>query len=369
MDNKRYNWQHPDWPKFTYDLADMRNLIRHYLLESGLLFGRIEQLSEEMQREAVIDRMVNEAQKSSKIEGEKIDYEDIRSSIRKELGIPTLHKIKDARAIGIAKLMVSVRQTFDQPLTEKRLFDWHAMVMNGLKPHSHVDVGKYRTGKEPMQIISGAMGREIVHFGAPPSEIVPKEMKKFICWFNFSAKQIPGVVHAAISHLYFESIHPFDDGNGRIGRAIAEKALAEELGRPILFSLSAIIEPKKKKYYQELSSASRCDLEITPWINYFLKTILASQEEAKKKIDFAINKSKFWKKFQSTLNERQEKVLMRMFEAGPKGFIGGINAHKYMSITKCSKATATRDLAQLVQLGCLMRSKSGGRSTGYILKY
>jgi Fic family protein len=192
-------------------------------------------------------------------------------------------------------------------------------------------------------------------------------MAKFIDWFNASNNQIPGVVRAAIAHLYFESIHPFGDGNGRIGRAISEKALSQELGRPVIFSLSTAIQLKKKEYYSELSISSHCDLEVTRWIKYFVNTVYQAQLVAKKKIQFIFDKTKFWNCYEHMLNERQEKVIARMFEAGESGFIGGINASKYMSIAKCSKATATRDLSELFGYGCLIKLPARGRSTRYVL--
>jgi len=363
----RYNWQHTDWPHFHYNLSGLQDSISRYLVEAGSLTGGLDRLPDNLQTEATIDIMVSEALKSSEIEGEKIDYNEIRSSIRKELGIPSTDIITDARARGIAKLIVSLRQTFNNPLTEQQLFDWHAMLFSDSKQSGIIDIGLWRQDIEPMQIVSGPIGHEIVHFEAPPSEIVPQEMAKFIDWFNATHKEIPGIVRAAIAHLYFESIHPFGDGNGRIGRAISEKALSQELGRPVLFSLSTAIQAKKKEYYSELSISSHCDLEITRWIKYFINTVYQAQLVAKNKIQFIFDKTKFWNRYEHMLNERQEKVIARMFEAGNSGFIGGMNASKYMSIAKCSKATATRDLAELFEYGCLIKLPGGGRSTRYEL--
>jgi len=364
----RYNWQHPDWPQFKYDLSDIQDVIYRYVMDAGLLAGGLGQLPDDVQDETIIDIMVSEALKSSEIEGERIDYEDIRSSIRKELGIPYSHVVRDARASGIAKLMVSLNQTFREPLTKQQLFDWHVMLLSDPKQRKGIDVGMWRRDSEPMQIVSGPVGHEIVHFQAPPSERVPQEMAKFIEWFNMSAQaQIAGIVRAAIAHVYFESIHPFGDGNGRIGRAISEKALSQEFGRPVLFSLSTTIQANKKEYYAQLSRASHCDLDITPWISYFVKTVYQAQLDAKKRLEFVVDKTKFWKKFEHLLNERQEKVIARMFEAGESGFVRGMNAAKYISIAKCSKATATRDLAELLGLGCLVKLPGGGRSTRYAL--
>jgi Fic family protein len=365
---RRYNWQHPNWPNFQFDLSGIQDLVYRYVMEAALLVGGLEQLPNDVQDEAIIDVMVNEALKSSEIEGEKIDYEDIRSSIQKELGISSLHIVKDARAVGIAKLMVSLKQTYQEPLTKKQLFEWHSMLLSDPGQRQGVDIGMWRRDIEPMQIISGPIGHEAVHFEAPPSERISQEMTRFIEWFNTSASsQIPGIVRAAIAHIYFESIHPFGDGNGRIGRAISEKALSQELRRPVFFSLSTTIQKNKKDYYAELSRASHCSLDITSWINYFVKTIYQAQLDAKKKIQFIFDKTKFWIKYENFLNERQEKVISRIFEAGVSGFVGGMSATKYMSIVKCSKATATRDLAELLELGCIIKLPGRGRSTRYSL--
>jgi Fic family protein len=235
---------------------------------------------------------------------------------------------------------------------------------------TRITIGAWRTHQEPMQVVSGAVGKEKIHFEAPPSAQVSAEMKKFIAWFNDTApgakneiKKAP--VRAAIAHLYFESIHPFEDGNGRIGRAIAEKALSQTIGRHVLLSLSQTIEADKKSYYLALESAQRSN-EITGWMKYFVKTTLQAQLEAKRIIDLTLKKTKFFDLFKNKLNERQVKVIIKMLEAEPKGFEGGMTANKYISITKASKATATRDLQLLAELGVFV-SEGGGRSTRYSL--
>jgi Fic family protein len=239
-----------------------------------------------------------------------------------------------------------------------------------LQENTGLLIGAWRTHQEPMQIISGPYGKQKIHFEAPPSGNVTSEMKKFIQWFNDTApggkkeiKKAP--VRSAIAHLYFESIHPFEDGNGRIGRAIAEKALSQTVGRPILLSLSQTIEADKKAYYAALEKAQRNN-EITNWINYFVDTTLKAQKHAIEIIDFILKKAKFFDRFKEQLTERQTKAINKIFEAGPEGFEGGMNANKYMSINKVSKATATRDLQTLVLMNVLL-PKGSGRSTSYIL--
>jgi Fic family protein len=237
-----------------------------------------------------------------------------------------------------------------------------------MKGTRRVKAGQWRTHKEPMQVISGPIGKEKIHFTAPPSQIVPKEMTAFVKWFNDSA---PGgkneirkaIVRSAIAHLYFETIHPFEDGNGRAGRALSEKALSQGMGRPVLMSLSKTIEANKKNYYDALKEGQRSN-EITPWITYFANMVLASQIQAEEEIDFTLRKTRFFDKFQNILNERQVKVIKRMLEEGPKGFNGGMSAKKYMAITHTSKPTATRDLQDLEEKG-IFTTSGGGRSTRY----
>jgi Fic family protein len=231
-----------------------------------------------------------------------------------------------------------------------------------------VEIGKWRTHPEPLQVVSGAMGKEKVRFEAPPSHKVPEEMKNFIRWFNDTApggrKEIKSApVRAAISHLWFESIHPFEDGNGRIGRAIAEKALSQGIGRPVMLSLSKTIESNKKQYYLELEKAQH-SMEINSWLRYFVELILEAQIDSENQIDFTLRKVKFFDRFRTLLNDRQIMVIKRMLEEGPKGFTGGMNARKYGSLCKVSKATATRDLQYLLEIDALIVSR-GGRSTSY----
>lgn len=365
-----YIWQHPDWPNFQYDLTKVQDLLYQYALEMGGLSAQLDQSSE---KDALIEFMVSEAVNTSKIEGEVLDQEDVRSSILNQLGLSqTAQKSKDPRAIGIAQLMVSVRETFNEPLSEGQLFDWHRMVM---VPPSHgllLEIGKWRTSKEPMQVVSGPIGKQRVHFEVPPSFQVPAEMERFIKWFNEThpitgTTKIPGPVRAAIAHLYFESIHPFADGNGRIGRAISEKALSQELQRSVVLSLSSVIYKNRRQYYQELSNASQENMNITPWVQYFVNTVYEAQVAAKTQIIFILQKARFWNRFGSDINDRQTKVIQRMFLAGVNGFEGGISAQKYMRIVDCSKATATRDLTDLYRKGCVAPFPESGRSTRYAL--
>ena len=365
----QYNWQQKGWPHFKYNLSELEPLLFQLVEGHGYIGGLLKALPEGIKEQSIVDIMIAEAVKTSAIEGEYLSRDDVLSSIRNNLGLNRYpEKIKDKRAEGVARLMVNVRESFADELTEVMLFQWRHMVMES---YANIKKGQWRSGQDPMQIVSGAAGREIVHFEAPPSTQVPKEMKQFIDWYNQTApNKAKSIIHppvrSAIAHVYFESIHPFEDGNGRIGRAISEKALSQGAGTPIILSLSNAIEPKRQSYYDALKIAQR-SIEITPWIKYFIHTIIEAQELTAQQITFTIAKSHFFDRFSKELNPRQEKVLNRMFKAGPNGFKGGMSAKKYMSITKTSKATATRDLQQLVKIGALFPIGSG-RSSRYELK-
>lgn len=361
-----YNWQLKDWREFQFNQNEFTAIALSFMALAGQSQGYIQTLSENVQSESVIDLLVKEAIKTSAIEGEFLSRLDLVSSIRKNLGYLTPgHQIKDKRAEGIAALLVKAREHFDNDLTEKELFEWHKLLMLG---NNSINSGEYRSHSEPMQVVSGTLGKEIIHFEAPPSAQVHTEMQIFFEWFNVTKPggktPIPNLlIRAAIAHLYFESIHPFEDGNGRIGRIIAEKCLAQGLKRPILMSLSTAIEADKKLYYSALKKAQQTN-DATVWIHYFSETILKAQQDFIATIDFLVKKTTFFDTYQSQLNEAQTKVIKRMLENGEELFVGGMNAKKYQSITQVSKATATRHLQDLVEKGILV-SRKGGRSTNY----
>jgi len=364
----RYNWQQSDWPNFRYHLDGMESLLLSYLQNAGRFEGVLRSLRDADREESITELLIAEAIKTSEIEGEFMSREDVASSIRRNLGIADEKQGKDVRAHGIAAVLVSARGTFRMPLTEASLFEWHASL---LAHEKGLNVGRWRTHEEPMQIVSGAIGFERVHFVAPPSSNLQNEMSQFIDWFNSTAPDQPQAmrhapVRAAIAHLYFESIHPFEDGNGRIGRAIAEKALAQTTGYPGISSLSVILERNKKEYYRQLEQAQRSN-DITEWVTYFVTTVVEGQKFAQEMVDFILLKSRYFDVYSDRLNAVQRKVIQRMFSEGPKGFEGGMSASKYSRLTRVSKATATRHLSELVDLGALA-VQGQGRSTRYTIQ-
>ena len=365
-----YNWQQSDWLEFHYDGKAINEALLAFMERVGRVSGLLEGLDDSDRTEAVINVIAAEAIKTSEIEGEFLSRSDVMSSIRNNLGLSeSTEPVKDRRAKGVVDLMLMVRNEYASPLSQAALFHWHQTL---LAHDRRVLLGAWRTHEEPMQVISGPIGKETIHFEAPPSQTVPDLMSQFIDWFNEAAPDgtmtiSHAPIRSAIAHLYFESIHPFEDGNGRIGRAISEKALSQGLARPVVLSLSRAIEGNKKAYYDALKTAQRSN-EITPWLIYFLDICLEAQEQAETQIRFTLEKARYFDRFKDNFNERQMKVLRRMMENGPGGFEGGMSAKKYVAITKTSKATATRDLTELVQLKALIAS-GGGRSVRYWLPF
>ncbi len=361
-----YNWEHKNWNKFTYNEKVVDKYAQKIAENFGELNGMQKTFDLPKLQEAIIRIMISEAQKTSEIEGEMLSRQDLMSSIKNRLGLSLKkERVKDKRAENVAMLMIQLRADFRAKLSESLIKRWHSLLFQGSK---YINAGKYRRGKEPMQIVSGAVGREKVHYEAPPSERVAKEMKRFVSWYNTfktgdNIRKI--ILKTAIAHLYFESIHPFEDGNGRIGRALIEKCLSESIGNHILIATATTIEKDKKQYYAALNKVSKT-LQIDSWLLYFAKMLLEAQRNTIAIITFSIKKAHFFDRFKNELNERERKVVNKMFDAGEEGFKGGMTAKKYVSITKTSKATATRDLQHLSQMGVLL-AQGDGRGAHYLL--
>ena len=342
----------------------MAPLEADFLRESGILIGAFKNLDADEKGLLTVDLISTEALKTSEIEGEFLDRDSLQSSIRRQFGLQTDGRKIPPSEQGIAEMMVNLYRTFDQPLSHKTLFNWHRMLTNGRNDLN--DIGRYRTHTGPMQVVSGAVYRPKVHFEAPPSNQMQSQMDSFLKWFNES-QSLPALTRCGIAHLYFVCIHPFEDGNGRIGRAIAEKAIAQNIGQPSLTALATQVEKGRSVYYDALETANKRN-EITEWLLYFGQVILDAQKTTETHIQFLIDKAKFYDRLRGKLNERQEKVIDRMFREGPEGFTGGLSSENYVSITQTSTATATRDLRELVELGAL--TKSGKlKSTRYWLSF
>lgn len=352
-----WNWEQPDWPDFTYDFRNVEPLEKEFLLQSGELVGATKHIGSDDQTTLKIELISDEAVKTSEIEGEILDRASVQSSLRQQFGLGTEQPGVKPAERGISKMMVDLYESFATPLADATLFDWHRMLLSG---DSSIEViGGYRTRTDRMRVVSGPDYRRRVHFEAPPSSRVPDEMSRFIGWFNDTApggkNPLSALTRAGIGHLYFESIHPFEDGNGRIGRALAEKSLAQNVGQPSLIAIAYTIERDRKDYYAALARNSK-DNEITDWLTYFANTVLEAQKSTLKHVDFYVAKAKFYERLRGQLNERQEKVIARMFREGIDGFKGGLSAQNYISITGTSRATATRDLQDLVEKDALTKT-------------
>ena len=352
-----WNWQRPEWPNFTWNLDLLRRAEEQFLLGGGAFAGTFKHLGLENQDQFTVEILSTEAMTTSEIEGEILDRASVQSSIRKNLGLVSDQRRVNAAERGISEMTVDLYKSFATPLSHEMLFAWHAMLMAGRRDLK--SVGTYRSHDEPMQIVSGPVYDPKVHFEAPPTSVVSREMAQFVHWFNRTSphgnSSLPALTRAGIAHIYFESIHPFEDGNGRIGRAIAEKALAQSLAHPPLTSLAMTILAKRKTYYEALER-NNTGSEITDWLRWFAAAALESQKRTIALIEFLLDKTRLLDRLQGQLNERQHKALLRMLREGPEGFKGGLSAGNYVSITGTSAPTATRDLADMVAKGALVRS-------------
>ena len=368
----RWIWQQPDWPDFRYDERALEHRELEFCLNSERLAGSFDALPMASQADATIDLMLSEAIKTSAIEGEDLDRESVRSSLLSLITSDTLPDISDHKAAGAASLLVDVRKNWQQTsLTHELLGKWQSMAVPEQR-YTTVLRGAYRNDPSPMQIVSGPYGRDKVHYEAPPATQVPEEMARFIDWYNKirpskGDKKIPGIVRAGIAHLWFEVIHPFDDGNGRVGRAIADHALSQSLGYPTTACLATAIEGDKKSYYLQLEKASRGSMDVNVWLDYFADTIIKAQEIAREEVDFVLAKTRFYEAYGDQLNERQARMVSRVFAEGRRGCEGGITTRKYEAITKCPNRTASRDLSDLVAKGIIIPLPGGGRTTRYEL--
>lgn len=354
-------WQLEHWPQFTWDATALTALEIKFLTGSGRLAGAWQHLSRDDQTDLRNTWLSDEALKTSAIEGEFLDRASVQSSVRRQFGL-TADRRSGPREAGIAELLVTVYQDFDQPISMAMIKKWHAMVMNGRRD---IDViGDWRKHADPMQVVSGADYQRKVHFEAPPSHDMTAEMANFIQWFLHS-QDVPALTRAGIAHFYFVCVHPFEDGNGRIARALAEKSLAETLGHPSLIALNQRIAQKQKGYYDVLEASNR-NLDITAWLVWFAETAVEAQVFSEHQLTRLIDKTKMMDALRGQLNERQEKALLRMFRAEPTGFEGGLSAANYSQITGAHGATVTRDLADLIAKGAL-RKTGARRYTRYFL--
>jgi Fic family protein len=362
-----YIYELPDWPRFTWNrerLAEPLADVRH---RQGRLIGHMEALGFHLRQEAVLETFTADVLKSSEIEGEKLDAGQVRSSIARRLGIDIgALKRADRNVEGVVEMMLDATRHYDQPLTAERLLSWHASLFpTGYSGMAKIRVGAWRDDSTgPMRVVSGPAGKERVHFQAPPAKRLDGEMQAFLGWFNANADTDP-VLKAGLAHLWFVIIHPFDDGNGRIARAIADMALARSENSPQRFySMSAQIRQEREAYYNILEVTGKGTLDITPWMEWFLGCLGRAINGAQTALRSILAKARFWETLAGmAINERQRLVLNRLLN----GFEGKLTTSKYAALAKCSPDTALRDILVLVEHGILVRNPEGGRSTSYAL--
>ncbi len=362
-----WNWRQEDWPRFGWDNRKLLRAETMFAQGAGVVVGASRHLNPAERQGLSIELMSHEAVDTSAIEGETLDRDSVQSSIRKHLGLGgDPRRVKPAEA-GIAEMTVDLFEQVASPLTESVLHRWHRLITNGRTDLK--DIGRYRTHDDPMQIVSGPIHAPKIHFEAPPSSAVAGEMAAFWSWLDRTDPKGPTplapIARAGLAHIWFESIHPYEDGNGRIGRAISEKILAQGLSMPVVTGMASTLLEHRKAYYTALERAHR-DLDITDWLLWFAAKALEAQRRTLRQVDFIVEKSRLLDRVRGKLNGRQEKALLRLFEAGPVGFVGGLSAANYRRITDAPTATATRDLAALVAMGALVRT-GAQKSTRYRL--
>ncbi len=367
----RWIWQQADWPEFRWDDARVQPMLRQAHLNLGVLLGRAGSVGGDLDAAATLDALLQNIITSSAIEGEGLNVGSVRSSLARRLGITLDDELAHAtstRTEGLAELMLDAVQNTHLPLSLERLLKWHCWLFPDDEPRLiSIRVGQLR-GDEPMQVVSGRIDKPKIHFEAPPRHILDEQLARFIDWFNQSNNpSLDPLVRAAITHFWFITLHPFDDGNGRITRALTDLALAQADAQSIrLYAMSAAILASRSDYYRILEKSQTGDLDITEWLEWFLLTLNTTLQMALVAINRTLQKRRFWQQFHTdNFSAEQRKILNRLLDGGDRGFEGGISAAQYQKVAKVSKATATRHLSDLLNKGCLQKLPGGGRSTRY----
>lgn len=363
-----YIHQQKEWPRVRWNEGRLLPLLAKVRHQQGRLLGQMEGLGFHLRGEANLESLTSEVIGSSAIEGEKLNVEEVRSSIARRLGIAHAGTTPASRHVeGGVEMMIDATRKFDEALTAERLFSWHAALFpSGRSGMQRITVGAWRSEESgPMQVVSGAMGRERVHFEAPEARLLDAEIARFLEWFE-GAEEIDPVLKAGIAHFWFVTIHPFEDGNGRIARAIADMALARADGvADRFYSMSSQIEKERKQYYDSLESSQRGSMDITLWLEWFLGCLERALEQAQENLLAILHKARTWERINQDgpVNERQHTVINRLLD----GFEGKLSTSKYAKLAKCSQDTALRDINELIARRILAREPGGGRSTGYRL--
>jgi Fic family protein len=366
---KLYIWEAANWPEWRYDLSALAPALAETSRAQGLLFGRLADVGLPLREQASLAALTDDVVKTSEIEGEHLDVESVRSSLARRLGVDigALAPV-DRHVDGVVEMVLDATANFSAPLSAKRLFGWHAALFpTGYSGLSRIHVGAWRDDASgPTQVVSGPVNRRKVHYEAPPASSLKKEMPRFLDWANAGTSE-PALIKAGLAHLWFVTLHPFDDGNGRIARAVGDLFLARADGSPQRFySLSAQIQRERKAYYDVLERTQKGTMDVTEWLGWFLATLGRAVTSVQSTLDTVLGKARFWQRWAGTpMNERQVKLLNRLLD----GFEGKLTSSKWAAIAKCSPDTALRDINELMALGVLAKSEAGGRSTAYELAH
>ena len=372
---QRYIWQFPAWPEFQWDSAALLKLLGDCRFQQGSLLAQMRELGFEVQQQARAEVLIEEALKTSEIEGVHLDTRAVRSSVARRLGLPSagLPEVNSPPADGVVEILLDATQNYGQKLSAERLFGWHAALFpTGYSGIHKIRVAAWRDDREgPMQVVSGPMGREKVHYQAPPAERMNDEMERFFFWWDKSRHEMDGILRAGVAHMWFVAVHPFDDGNGRIARTITDMALTQDENLATrCYSLSSQIMAERDAYYEVLERTNKKDGDITQWLKWFLGCMSRAILSSNRLLANVMQKARFWKRHaQTDLNDRQRKALNRLLDAWPAGFEGGLTNRKYAGMNHVSRATAQRELADLVKKGILQPNPGAGRSASYDLNW
>lgn len=370
---RRYIWQFPTWPEFRWDSTVLLKLLGDCRFQQGSLLAQMRELGFEVQQQARAEVLIEEALKTSEIEGVRLDMRAVRSSVARRLGLPSagMPEVNNSLADGVVEILLDATQNHGRKLIAGRLFGWHAALFpTGYSGIHKIRVAAWRDDRQgPMQVVSGPIGREKVHYQAPPADRLKDEMKRFFRWWHKSRNEMDGILRAGVAHLWFVAVHPFDDGNGRIARTLTDMALAQDENLATrCYSLSSQIMAERDAYYKILERTNKQDGDITEWLRWFLTSMSRAVLNSNRLLSSVMQKARFWKRHaQTDLNNRQRKALNRLLDAGPGGFEGGLSNRKYAGMTHVSRATAQRELADLVKKGILRQNPAGGRSASYSL--
>ena len=368
----RYIWQHFNWPNFNWQSDQLLDALGKARLNQGKLLSKVSALGMDLSQEAQAEILIEETVKTAAIEGQILQRDSVRSSVAKRLGLPAAGLPTAGRHVdGLVDVLLDATLHYDQPLTAKRLKSWQASLFpTGYAGLQRIRTGKWR-GTDPMQVVSGPIGREKIHFEAPPSDKIDLEVRKFISWWEKGSIRMEGFLRTGIAHFRFITIHPFEDGNGRIARALTDMSLAQdEKLAPRFYSLSSRIMTEIEDYYDVLERSQKGDVDITPWLKWFLGCYQRAVEDSQILISNVMAKAEFWQRHgQTTLNDRQRKVINKLLDAGRDGFEGGLTTRKYVSMAKVSRATGFREISDMVKKGILLQNQGRGRNVSYGIRW